>query len=768
MEYRCFFWYLQKIINEPKKETDEMEQLKGYIANFIYQNNENGYTVMDVVTDGKKTTCVGIVRGYGEGETVELTGEYVTHPIYQKQFKITSLRALAPEDSVAIERYLGSGAIKGIGEALAARIVKTFGEDTFRITQEEPERLAEVKGISLKKAYDIAGQLAEKRDMRDAMIFLQQYGINQNLANKIYMQYGMGLYGIMKENPYRLAEDISGVGFKIADEIAEKCGISVDSDYRIRCGLLHALLQTTMDGNCFFPKELLLEKTSELLQLSKEHILPHLDSLAMEKKIVIKRAEEEERVYAASYYYEELNCAHKLVELRDTYDHPVCEKSMDTLKKEILRIEESMEMELDELQREAVAECMKAGVFVLTGGPGTGKTTTLNTIIRFLVMEGMDFYLAAPTGRAAKRMTETTGYEAKTIHRLLELSGEISEENKRVSFERNEENPLEADAVIVDEMSMVDIHLLKALLAAILPGTKLILVGDVDQLHSVGPGQVLRDILESSCFRGVRLEKIFRQEETSHIVSNAFKINHGQQIDFTEKYPDFFLLEKSEPDVIYYYIEQLMVNKLPKNFGIDILDTQILTPMRKGALGVEALNVVLQERLNPRDSRKKEHKHGETLFREGDKVMQIRNNYDLEWEILGKYNIAVESGKGVFNGDMGRIQKIDEFSKMVDVKFEDERLVKLPFEMLDEIELAYAVTIHKSQGSEYPVVILPVLTGPKMLLTRNLLYTAVTRARDSVIILGSAKTIEEMIGTDMVQKRYTSLKEKLVEFGKIS
>ncbi|MBQ8263135.1 MAG: ATP-dependent RecD-like DNA helicase [Lachnospiraceae bacterium] len=743
-----------------------MEKIKGYIGKFVFQSDDGGYTVMEVIANGKAITCVGTVRGYSVGETVEVEGEYVVHPIYKKQIKISGIRAVAPEDSVAIERYLGSGAIRGIGESLAARIVKCFGDDTLRIMEEEPERLAEVKGISARKAQDIANQLVEKRDLREAMIFLQQYGISQTLANKIYVKYGNEIYRIMKENPYRLAEDITGVGFKTADEIAKKSGILVDSDYRIRCGILHAMLETTSEGHCYYPKELLLNKASEILELPIEALESQMYNLAMDKKIVIKKAGEGERVYAASYYYEEAKCAAKLLELKTSYEDWQPIEPVKEIERKIDRIQQSMDMELEDLQRQAVLQCVQSGVFVLSGGPGTGKTTTINAIIRYFDREGLDVYLAAPTGRAAKRMTETTGYEARTIHRLLEISGELSEERKNAFFERNEENPLEADVVIIDEVSMVDIHLLKALLAALVPGTKLVLVGDMDQLPSVGPGQVLKDILASECFPFVKLQKIFRQAKESHIVSYAHKINRGETIDFSEKYCDFFLLDKDNAEVIYSYIEQLMKAKIPKQFGVQMYETQVLTPMRKGSLGVEMLNQVLQERLNPASPEKAEHEYGDVIFREGDKVMQIKNNYNLEWEVIGNYNIPIDSGQGVFNGDVGVVEEVNEFSKTLTVLFDDGRTVMYPFSALDELEHAFAVTIHKSQGSEYPAVIIPVLTGPKMLLNRNLFYTGVTRAKNCVVLLGNTMAFQEMIASKSQQKRYTSLDERLREIGK--
>ena len=739
-----------------------METLKGYIGHFIYQNEENGYAVAEVIVEGESHVCVGTMRGFSEGESVELEGEYVVHPRYMEQFKITKISAVPPEDTLAIIRYLGSGAIKGIGAALAQRIVDRFGEDTFRIMEEEPERLAEVKGISVKKAQEITNQLVEKREMRNAVLFLQQYGISRNLADKIFRQYGSSLYRIIKENPYQMVEDIQGVGFVIADEIASKAGIRIDSDYRIRCGIIYELLQMTLDGNCYYPKEKLLEKTADLLQLDTDYIGIQLMSLAMDQRVLLKKGNDGERVYPLSYYREEMTCAAKLLELRDSYDSlpSVSDQSVrDCLKS----IEASMEMELDELQKTAVSECIRNGVFILSGGPGTGKTTTINAILKYLELEQLDFVLAAPTGRAAKRMTEATGYEAGTIHRLLEIGGELTDENHASLFRRNEDNPLEVDAVVIDEVSMVDIHLLKALLSAIIPGTKLILVGDVKQLPSVGPGQILKDIMESGKFCCITLEKIFRQASESHIVSYAHKIDRGEQIDFKEKYRDFFLLDKDSPEVIYYYMEQLIKDKVPKEFHVDPYEVQVLTPVRKGPLGAETLNKILQERLNPPSPDKQEYKYGEVIFRCGDKIMQIKNDYNLEWEVLGNYNIPIEQGMGVFNGDIGIVQDVSEYSRTLKVRFDDGRIVEYPFQLLDELEHAYAITIHKSQGSEYPAIIMPILSGPKMLLNRNLLYTGVTRAKDCVIILGSPATVQDMIRSDSVQKRYTSLGERLVE-----
>lgn len=739
----------------------EMDNITGYVDHIVYQNSDNGYTVMALVAEGEEVTCVGMCKGLGQGENISAEGEYIEHPVYGRQFKIQTYETVAPTDRAGMERYLGSGAIRGVGEALAARIVKKFGDDTFRIIEEEPERLAEVKGISERKAQEIAVQMEEKKDLREALVYLQQYGISNTLAVKIYNTYGMEMYSVMRENPYRLAEDVSGVGFRIADEIAGRIGIHTDSDYRIRSGILYTLLQAVGEGHCFLPLELLLHRAAELLGVSEENIRPQVDNLIMDRKLVAKG----DAVFAAAYYYAELNCANMLrnlnIPMLEAENLPAQDMA---IRKRLERMAENLSMELDELQLKAVEESIKNGLFILSGGPGTGKTTTINMIIRYFESEGMDIFLAAPTGRAAKRMTEATGFEAKTIHRLLELNSALSDDDtRRANFERNQENPLEADVVIIDEMSMVDIQLFQALLKAILPGTRLILVGDVDQLPSVGPGQVLRDLMNSEAFPMVTLEKIFRQAGESDIVVNAHRINKGEQIALDNKSRDFFLLERNDVNVIYKHMIQLIREMLPKYVNATPFDIQVLTPMRKGSLGCETLNGILQRYLNPADPHKKEHSYGNTVFREGDKVMQIKNNYQLEWEIVGRYNIPIDKGMGVFNGDMGRVLEINETMSTLLVEFDDGRRVNYPFSGLEELELSYAITIHKSQGSEYPAVILPLLGGPRMLFNRNLLYTGITRARNCVTILGSSETLRNMIDNVSENRRYTALESRIRE-----
>lgn len=739
-----------------------METIKGYVDHIIYQNKDNGYAVLSMNVDDEEEICVGIFRGVDNGENLEITGEYVEHPSYGYQFKANSFKVVKPDDLLSMERYLGSGAIKGVGEALAKRIVKRFGKDTFRVIEEEPERLVEVKGISERIAQQITDQMIEKREIREAFLFLQKYGITNTLAVKIYEKYGMGMYGILKENPYRLAEDIQGVGFRLADEIAEKIGIHTDSDYRIRSGILYTLLQASLEGHMFLPMRVLVRRSADLLQVPEEAIRAQIQNLHMDHKVVVKKTTDEPEVYAFSYYYAELNCARMLRELNVLMESELLDSEEKRIETILQRILKEQGLELDELQKNAVLECVKHGIMILSGGPGTGKTTTINTIIRYFDEEGMDILLAAPTGRAAKRMTEATGYEARTIHRMLEINGGM-EDGSHARFERNGENPLEADVVIIDEMSMVDIYLFQSLLEAVSVGTRLILVGDVDQLPSVGPGQVLQDLIESKSFPTVMLKKIYRQAGESDIVMNAHRINMGQKIALNNKSKDFFFLPRNDVQVIYKHMIQLITEKLPRYVEAQPYDIQVLTPMRKGSLGVETLNEILQRYLNPADPSRKEHAAGDRIFREGDKVMQIKNNYQLEWEIVSQYGIRIDSGSGVFNGDIGTIRRIREESSTVQVEYDEHRLVEYTFSQLDEIELAYAITIHKSQGSEYPAVLLPLLSGPKMLMNRNLLYTAVTRARKCVTILGSQEVVDGMIENENQYHRYTGLGRRILE-----
>lgn len=738
-----------------------METLKGYVERITFQKSETGWTVLKLISDGQEIPCVGICHGLSQGENIEATGEYEKHPSYGKQFHIREYQVVEPADSAAMERYLGSGAVKGVGPALAAKIVKKFGDDTFRIIAQEPERLAEIKGISMRIAQEIAVQMEDKKDLREAMVYLAGFGISNTLAVKIYEKYELDIYRVMKENPYQLAEDIHGVGFRIADEIAARVGIHTDSDYRIQCGVLYVLQRAVGEGHIYLPMDILLQRSAELLGLEEEYIRPHIDNMMMDRKVIVKSG----AVFAPTYYYAELNCARMLHQLNIQMEEylPAQEAALE---KKLEKLAREQGMELDELQMQAVKECVRNGLFILSGGPGTGKTTTIKMIIHYFEKEGLDIFLAAPTGRAAKRMTEATGYEARTIHRMLELNSSLSDDDtRRLQFERNESNPLEADVVIIDEMSMVDTPVFQALLKAVAPGTRLILVGDVDQLPSVGPGQVLRDIMNSGCFPMTILKKIFRQAESSDIVMNAHRINRGEPVVVRNKESrDFFLLERTDEEVIYKHMIQLIQEKLPKFVDASPFDIQVLTPTRKGSLGCETLNRILQKYLNPAEAGKAEHMMGDTIYRVGDKVMQIKNNYQIPWEVVGKYNIVVDEGTGVFNGDMGRIVEISESLSQLVVEFDEHRRVTYPFSSLDELELSYAVTIHKSQGSEYPAVILPLLGGSRMLFNRNLLYTAITRARSCVTILGRSDVVQSMIDNVSENSRYTALADRIREF----
>lgn len=777
-----------------------MASVKGFVEKIKYRNEENGYTVLSITgcDDGEEYILVGNFSFISEGELVEASGHMTEHPVYGEQLSVESYEIKPPEDTVSMERYLGSGAIKGIGAALASRIVKKFKKDTFRIMEEEPERLAEIKGISEKMAMSIAEQIEEKRDMRQAMMFLQDYGVSMNLAAKIYREYGPAMYGIIKQNPYKLADDIPGVGFKMADEIAARAGILTDSDFRIKSGILYTLLKASGNGHTYLPKEILTAQAAELLGVEQEEIENRLMDMQMEKRLVVKRSGEEavqekafpdegrgaeitevqeteteeasQLVYASQYYYTELNTAKMLHDLNITGDQPE-----ESIRKSLKKIQRQENIELDELQIQAVIEAVNCGLLIITGGPGTGKTTTINTIIRYFELGGLDILLAAPTGRAAKRMTEATGFEAKTIHRLLELSGAPVEEktgdagerskmaNAGMRFERNEENPLDADVIIIDEMSMVDIHLMHSLLRAVNVGTRLILVGDVDQLPSVGPGNVLRDMIESQCFHVVKLTRIFRQAAQSDIVVNAHRINEGSQIPLGKKSLDFLFIRQEDPNAIVRSIITLVREKLPGYVHAEMFDIQIMTPMRKGALGVERLNEILQKYLNPPSPEKKERESGGMIFRTGDKVMQIKNNYQMEWELRNQYGVPVDKGSGVFNGDVGIIRDINAFSELMTVEFDEGKMVEYSFKQLEELELAYAITIHKSQGSEYPAVVLPIYPGPRMLMTRNLIYTAVTRAKSCVCLVGIPQVFQSMVDNASQQKRYCGLKDRIQE-----
>lgn len=730
-----------------------MEEIKGYVDHIVFQNKDNGYTVMDLDCDGELYSCVGYAASVSEGELLLIKADMVINPTYGPQYEIREYEVLPPEDVKSIERYLSSGAIKGIGAAMASRIIRRFGEETFEIIENEPERLAEIKGISERKAREIASQMADRRDLRAVMMVLQKYGITYQLGMKLYARYGLKIGGIIEENPYRLAEEVQGIGFLKADEIAKKAGIGSNSDFRIRSGIFYVLQKASLDGHMYLPKEILMMEGTKLLGVSADDIEHHLMDLCIDKKVYIKQIEEEIRVYAAQNYFMEMNVARMLDDLNVNYD-----VDEEKLENKISEIEKQDGIVLDEMQHKAVIEAVKKGLLIITGGPGTGKTTTIETIIHYFESEGMDLYLAAPTGRAAKRMTETTGYEAQTLHRLLELSGGLEGDNRVAEFGRNEQNPLEADVIIVDETSMVDMYLMNYLLKAVLVGTRLIFVGDVNQLPSVGPGCVLKDMIDSQVLPVVRLTKIFRQAMESDIVKNAHKINRGEEVDLQKKDSrDFFFIHQNDQLIMQRAILSLVQDKLPRFVNATPLDIQVLTPMRKGVFGVYELNKLLQKYLNPPAADKYEKELPDRLFREGDKVMQTKNNYQLEWKILNRYNVEIEKGMGVFNGDIGVISRIDENMELMTVVFDENRQVDYPFKLLDELELAYAITVHKSQGSEYPAVVMPMFQGPRPLMNRNLLYTAVTRAKNCVALVGSATVFNEMVENENEHKRYSGL-----------
>ncbi len=751
-------------------------QIKGYVEKIIYTNSDNGHTILDVSLTSdeikrlqaecpdyaddidEEMVCVGTLHLINAGEYVVFNGDFTVHQTYGLQFKVTSYEESRPEDMDSIERYLGSGAIKGVGPALAARIVRHFKMDTFRVIEENPEELSQVKGISNRMAMEIADQVAEKKGMRNAMLFLGKLGIGMNLAVKIYKEYGEKVYEIIENNPYKLADDMEGVGFKIADEIARNSGMELDSPFRIKSGILYALSAAVSAGHTYYPMDALIEEAGRLLGVFIAKPEEILTDLMIDRKVMVRDVDGIKAVYLYSVYHTELAIAQRLFALK--FEDMPDEKAFD---KDLHSIEKEENITLESMQREAVRASAGSGIVVITGGPGTGKTTTINTIIRYFERKGMDIMLAAPTGRAAKRMTEATGHEAQTIHRMLELSGILSDEISNASFERNETNPLETDVVIIDEMSMVDIFLMNSLLKAIADGTRLILVGDANQLPSVGPGNVLKDIIASGCFNTVRLAKIFRQEEAGDIVVNAHKINEGELFEIGPSSRDFPFIRRTDANAIINALVTLVKVKLPAYTDCSPNDVQVLTPTRKGSLGVERLNTVLQQYLNPPSNSKVEKEIGSIIFREGDKVMQIKNNYKIPWEVRGRNGIPIETGMGVFNGDMGIVDNINLYLSEMTVRFDEERYVTYTFKETDELEHAYAVTVHKSQGSEYPAVVLPLLDGPRMLMNRNILYTAVTRARKCICIVGSEQTFYNMISNENEQKRFSSLDIRIKE-----
>ena len=749
-----------------------MEEIKGYVDNIKFRNEQNGYTVF-ILAAGKTTVkCVGNIPAIDPGESVCVKGEYTFHPDWGEQFKVVSCDRITPTDEESLRRYLSSGAIKGVGEKLASRMIDRFGDKLGEILEKQPERLAEVKGISAAKAREIAIRYKEKNDTRRAFIFLSEYGLTTNMSILVYEKYGDEIYRIMKDNPYKLADDIRGIGFKKADEIARRAGIEVDSSYRIASGIMYVAEGAANEGNVYIPLDTLTEQTAVLLGVDTDLVEEGIQDLAASRKLIIKTGDGEvPHVYAAEYYYAEMKCAALLRDLSFTNAYSPELNPAGKVDAKLMQLEKEMEIEFDDLQREAVHAAASEGIVIVTGGPGTGKTTAIKAMISYFADEGMDIMLAAPTGRAAKRMTEATGYEAKTIHRMLEISSGLDDDNTRIRFERNEDNPLETDVIIVDEMSMVDMFIFKSLLQAISPGTRLIMVGDIDQLPSVGPGQVLRDLCNSGEFRVVKLNVIFRQAENSDIVMSAHEICAGRYPRLDNKSSDFFFISKNNEKEVGDRLVSLIVGSgagagtvsFAEYAGTSPFEIQVLTPMRKGSLGVENLNRILQEHINPASPTKKEIEYGDLTIREGDKVMQIKNDYQAEWEMVGDYNIVIEKGTGIYNGDIGKVVYIDSYEKIVTVEFDEGKMVDYDYPHLEELELAYAITIHKSQGSEYPAVIIPLLPGPSILMNRNLLYTAVTRARKCVVIIGSEKAVKDMVDNEQISLRCTGLDRRIKE-----
>ena len=773
-----------------------MTEVRVFVENVIYYNEDNFYAVLEVSEGNELYTMTGHFPYISAGETLSASGEYVIHPVYGRQFSCSSFTVMKPETADMIERYLAGGAIKGIGEAMAKKIVKKFKGDTFRIMEEEPERLTEIKGITMEKARKISEQVELKKGFRDALMAMQKYGISQNLAQKIFSCYGPAFYAILEKNPYRLADDIEGVGFKLADTIAGNAGMPKESPDRIKCGISYVLRDSVSQGHTWLPENLLVSFTADLLQLPEGLIREQLLDMQIEGRIVIREAEPPipaqqasfptqqaqpavTEVYLAACYYVERDIALRLDAIN------VHGESEDAFVERRLReVSEETGLELDAMQSAAVKASVNNGIVILTGGPGTGKTTTIKNIIRYYEKDHLEIMLAAPTGRAAKRMSEATGHEAKTIHRLLEYTGapEKSDEKGKTEeyggsgnaggagstdgkgrFLRDEKDPLECDVLIIDETSMVDIFLMNALLKAITPGTRLIFAGDANQLPSVGAGNVLRDMIASGAYTTVRLTHIFRQAAESDIVLNAHRIQNGEPVDLSKKSRDFIFIGGREPQKISGYIKTLITEKLPPYVGASVYDIQVLTPTRKGALGVETLNKELQEFLNPKEDGKREKLSGDILFREGDKVMQVRNNYDIEWRRTDRNGVTKESGSGVYNGDTGKILSINPHTDTVKVLFDDDRIVEYTGKNLKELELAYAVTVHKSQGSEYPAVVIPMYYGPSMLMNRNLLYTAVTRAKKCVCLVGLPDVFCRMEQNTNESMRYSGLLERIRE-----
>ncbi len=735
--------------------------ISGSVENIIYTNAENGYTVLNLLLDDEKedvfVCCVGYLPDIVMGESLTVVGRRVRHPSYGDQLEVISYQKSLPVTEKAIERYLSSGIVKGIGKRMAKKIVDKFGRDTLMIIDTEPHKLADIKGISMTKAQEIGAVFREQGELTRAVMFLQEYGVSVNFAAKIFKKYKDTTIAVVQKNPYTLADEIWGIGFKTADNIAKKMGIEPDSAYRIQAGIKYMLNYAASSGHTYLPESELTYRVAELLETAADNVKQNLMSMHVASEIWIENSEER-RIYLNFYYYAESYIAKRLTEMAAM--HTSDDKFVDM---EIRNIELCDNIKFAEGQLKAIRAAMTEGVFVITGGPGTGKTTIINAIIRILEQQQTVIELAAPTGKASKRMSEATGHEARTIHRLLGTQA-LDENSLHQRFTHNEEDPIDADCIIIDEVSMVDVPLMYYLLKAVAAGTRLILVGDADQLPSVGAGNVLHDIISSGQIACASLNEIFRQASQSAIVTNAHKINHGEYPDFDDTSKDFFFMKRSNSDQLLNTLAGLVSERLPKYLDCEPYDIKVLAPMRKTPLGVQNLNVMLQSILNPPAPGKAEKEFRGTIFREGDRVMQIKNDYDIEWYAVDSTGRTVDDGTGVFNGDEGVISIIDNANKAVEVIYDDCRHVAYDFTNLDELELSYAVTIHKSQGSEYKAVVMPLLGGPEVLMTRNLLYTGVTRAKQLAVLIGSRESICRMVDNNLQVQRYTGLALRLNEF----
>ena len=726
------------------------------ITEVIFQNTENGYTVAQGESEEELLTVVGLLPPSPGGREFLLTGEMKQHPTYGEQFAIATYEERMPTTVTGIEGFLSSGLLKGVGKKTAKLIVNAFGEDTFNILEKEPHRLLEVEGIGEKRLETIREAFTAHREFAQVTLFFQQFSIEQSYAMKLYKVYGGETIAAVQENPYRLVDEVFGIGFRRADRIAVKMGVSPDDEKRIKAALRYVLWFYVNEGHVFVPQNELCEKTAELLEINRENVYEQLVALAFDGLVRIDILEERPVVYLMPYFQAEQNVSLNLSALVNA-DLKAISGDGEAL---IRQAESDRGESLTDNQKFAIMASLTNGVSVITGGPGTGKTTIINTLIYILQKSGLTTAIAAPTGRAAKRITETGGLPASTIHRLLEYY--YSEDEDEMRFGKNSENPLDYDAVIIDEASMIDLMLMNGLLRAILPGTRLILVGDGDQLPPVGAGNVLRDILDSEMIYSVKLTEIFRQGRESLIVTNAHKINRGEYPDCNEKEKDFFLMQRKTEKEMLETIKDLCYRRLPGYYTHrnPIRDIQVLTPVRKGLLGSINLNLALQGIWNPPSPEKTEKKIGERTFREQDKVMQIRNNYQLEWKRIEDF----KEGQGVFNGDVGFIHNIDLDSQQLTVIFDENKYATYDFAGLDELELAYAVTVHKSQGSEFPIVVMPISWFPQMLATRNLLYTAVTRGREAVVLVGSENRMNAMVDNNQITKRYSGLSLRLKDF----